>query len=45
VVVYATIVVLTERPLLSELRGLRRAEAEPDPEGAAPPTTEPAVPR
>jgi PST family polysaccharide transporter len=40
VLVYAAIVVAAERPLLSELRGLRRAEAEPDPEGAVPPSTE-----
>ena len=44
-VTYAALVIATERPLLSELRGLRRAQAEPDPVGAAPSATEPAVPR
>ena len=43
-VTYVALVIATERPLLSELRGLRRARAEPDPAGAAPPATEPAVP-
>jgi O-antigen/teichoic acid export membrane protein len=42
---YGALVLATERPLLGELRGLRRARAEPDPAGAVPPTTEPAVPR